>query len=104
MSQKREETLVRRVLALTIALLPTTTAAAAAQVPPRQVPCEQVVSIGVATMAADGTITMRLRSLPPGPVAEGTLVYRPDDARYGEILKHLHGLAPGESKPVPPWC
>ena len=103
-SHYREETLVRRVFALAMALLPISTAAADAQVSPEQARCEQVTSIGVATMAADGTITMQLRSLPPGPVAEGILVYRPDDARYAEILRHLDGLVPGESKPVPPWC
>ena len=94
---------MRRVFALAIVLWPIMTAAAA-QLPPRQAPCNQVESIGVATMAGDGTITMRLRSLPPGPVAEGILVYRPDDARYGEILRHLRGLVPGESTPVPPRC
>lgn len=94
---------MRRMLAWTIAVV-ALASAAAAQAPDKPVPCEQVASIGVATMAADGTITMRVRSLPPGPVAEGTFEYRPDNPRYQDILKHLGGLAPGESKPVPPWC
>ena len=38
-------------------------ASAQPQTPP---PCDQTASIGTATMAADGTITMRVRSLPPG--------------------------------------
>ncbi len=66
--------------------------------------CEQVKSIGVAHMTQDGAITLRIRSLPPGPIAETTLVYRPDDPRYDEIKRHLGGIAPGEWKPVPPWC
>ena len=78
--------------------------AMAPQAAEQQVTCEQAASIGVATMAADGIITMRVRSLPPGPIAEGTFVYAPGDPRYEETLKHLGGLAPGESKPVPPWC
>jgi hypothetical protein len=87
-----------------MAIVPITATAAPAQVMQAQVTCEQVVSIGVATMTADGTITMRVRSLPPGPVGEGVLVYPPSDPRYADILKHLGGLTPGESKPVPPWC
>jgi hypothetical protein len=67
-------------------------------------PCAKVESIGVAHMEQDGTITLRLRSLPPGPIAEGTLTYKPGDPKYEEIKKHLGGIAPGEYKSVPPWC
>jgi len=66
--------------------------------------CDSVKSIGVATMTADGAITLRIRSLPPGPIAEGTLTYRPGEAKYDEVKSHIGGIAPGESKPVPPWC
>ena len=86
--------------ALLLALL---TGAAGAE-PGTGVPCEQVESIGVATMTQDGTITLRLRSLPPGPVAEGTMSYRPGDPQYEEIMRHLGGIKPGETKPVRPWC
>ena len=55
-------------------------------------------------MTEDGTITLRLRSLPPGPVAEGTMSYRPGDPKYEEIKRHLGGIKPGETKPVRPWC
>jgi hypothetical protein len=68
------------------------------------VPCTQIDSIGVASMDADGTITLHLRSLPPGPIAEGALIYKRGDPRYEEIKKHLGGIAPGEVKSVPPWC
>ena len=87
-----------------LALLVTLTAAAAAAEPKETVPCEQVASIGVATMSNDGVITLRLRSLPPGPIAEGTMSYRPGDPQYEEIKKHIGGSAPGETKPVRPWC
>ena len=84
-------------------LLALVTGAAGAE-PGTTVPCEQVESIGVATMTEDGTITRRLRSLPPGPIAEGTMSYRPGDPRYEEIKRHLGGIKPGETKPVRPWC
>jgi hypothetical protein len=49
------------------------------------IPCEAVDSIGNASMSADGTITLRVRSLWPQPFAETTLVYAPGDAQYGMI-------------------
>lgn len=87
-----------------LALLLSIAALAAPAAAADDVRCEQVKSIGVAHMDKDGTMTLRLRSLPPGPIAEGTLVYRPGDPQYEEIKKHLGGIAPGEYKPVPPWC
>jgi len=66
--------------------------------------CESVESIGVATMTADGVITLRIRSLPPGPIAEGVFSYRPGDPQYDEIKRHLGGVVPGQTKSVPPWC
>lgn len=68
------------------------------------IPCSAVTSIGTATMDAAGTITLRLHSLSPNPIAEGELRYPPDDPQYSEIKNHLGGIAPGEQKPVPPWC
>jgi len=64
---------------------------------------ELPASIGVAHMLADGTIVLRLRSLPPGPIAEGELTYRPADRDYEEVRQHIGGIEPGEWKPVPPW-
>jgi hypothetical protein len=68
------------------------------------IPCEAVASIGTAQMSADGTITLQLHSIEPDPIAEGVLVYAPDDPQYEEIKQHLGGIAPGESKEVKPWC
>lgn len=68
------------------------------------IPCDDIDSIGGAKMSADGTITLQLRSLWPNPIAETQLVYPPGDPQYDEIKHHLGGIAPGESKPVPPWC
>jgi hypothetical protein len=82
--------------AVVIAALP-----ASAQTTP---PCEQAASIGVATMTADGVITLRLRSLPPGPIAEATMRYAPGDPKYADVVTHFGGLAPGETEPLRPWC
>ena len=61
-------------------------------------------SIGAATMQADGTIVMQLRAEGPGPIiGDAQFVYPPSHPEYQSILEHLGGLAPGESKPVPPW-
>ena|SRR5579862_3368670 len=68
------------------------------------IPCDDIDSIGRAKMSADGTITLQLRSLWPNPIAETQLIYPPGDPQYEEIKHHLGGIAPGESKPVPPWC
>jgi hypothetical protein len=79
-------------------------AAAAADQSSQPIPCEDVDSVGRAKMAADGTITLQLRSLWPDPIAESELVFAPDDPQYEEIKHHLGGITPGESKPVPPFC
>jgi hypothetical protein len=60
---------------------------------------------GVATMAPDRTIKMRFRAPLPdcGGFAEGALEYKPDTPDYQEVLRHIGGLRPGETKEVPPW-
>jgi hypothetical protein len=78
--------------------------AAAQDKPSDSIPCAAIDSIGTADMANDGTITLHLRSLWPDPIAEGELVYAPDDPQYADIKQHLGGIAPGDVKPVKPWC
>ena len=68
------------------------------------VTCATVESIGTAQMAADGTITLHLQSLWPDPKENTDLAYGPDDPQYDDIKKHLGGIAPGQSKPIPPFC
>ncbi len=61
-------------------------------------------TIGQATMAADGTVTLRLRAVSDeGAIGEAQFTYSPSDSDYASILEHVGGLEPGESKPVPPW-
>jgi hypothetical protein len=60
--------------------------------------------IGTATMNADATIVLQLRATASdGTTGDGQLIYPPAHPRYAEILRHVGGLRPGESKPVPPW-
>lgn len=68
------------------------------------IPCEAIDSVGRAKMSPDGTITLQLRSLWPDPIAETQLVFALDDPQYADIKRHLGGIEPGETKPVPPWC
>src|ERR1700733_9087927 len=68
------------------------------------IPCEAVDSVGTAKMSADGTITLRVHSLWPQPVVESELVYAPGNSQYDAIKRHLGGLSPAQSKPVPPMC
>jgi hypothetical protein len=94
----------RRRIALACLLAAGFAGAAAADDKKNEPPCESVESIGVAHMAADGEITLRIRSLPPGPIGEALLHYAPDNPQYAAIKEHLGGIAPGEYKPVRPWC
>lgn len=60
-------------------------------------------SIGMAEMAADGTITLTLRATGAGMVGDGQLVYPPSHPQYAAILKHVGPIRPGEQKPVAPF-
>jgi hypothetical protein len=68
------------------------------------VTCATVDSIGIAEMTADGTITLHLKSLWPDPHEDSDLTYTSDDPQYDEIKRHLGGIEPGQSKPIPPFC
>ena len=60
-------------------------------------------TIGTARMAADGTIILDLVARSGSATGHGRLVYPPDHPDHGMILRHLGGLRPGETKPVPPF-
>ncbi len=94
---------MRTLLALTCCLAATSSSVRAAP-QDAEPPCAQVESIGVATMSADAIVTLQIRSLPPRPIAEGLLVYKPGSKDYRMVLGHLGGIKPGQSKPVRPWC
>jgi len=55
-------------------------------------------------MKADGTIVLQLRAEGnQGIIGDALVEYPPSHSHYAAVLKHLGGLLPGESKPVPPW-
>ena len=83
--------------ALLLAAMP----ASAAQL---QSDCRGSGTIGMAVMGEDGTITLTIHSLPPGPIAEGVIAYKKGDPNYARIYSHLGGIQPGEHKPVPAFC
>jgi hypothetical protein len=59
--------------------------------------------IGDATMVDDGTITVNLRRTTDGRTVVGTVKYPVDDPHYREVLDHIGGMKPGETKLVPAW-
>jgi hypothetical protein len=66
-------------------------------------PAKPVIMIGDATMAQDGTITINLRRTADGINVTGRLKYAPDDRDYRQVLDHIGGMKPGETKLVPAW-
>lgn len=61
-------------------------------------------SIGVAQMLSDGTIVLDLRATDAtGRIGDARLVYPKSHKQYKEVLDHLGGMKPGETKPVAPW-
>ncbi len=59
--------------------------------------------IGTAWMEADGTIILDLVARSGARTGDGRLVYPPDYPDRGMIRRHLGGLRPGETRPVPPF-
>lgn len=67
-------------------------------------PPAEPASIGTATMAPDRSFTLDIASKEcNGMIAHGHFVYAPGDPHYAEVIGHIGGLEPGQSKPVPPW-
>jgi len=60
-------------------------------------------SVGVARMLENGTILIGIR----GPAVDGplqaVLMIEPGDTNYQQIIDHVGGLKPGETKSIPPW-
>jgi hypothetical protein len=62
-------------------------------------------SIGQATMEADRTIVLWLRAQSDdgATIGHATFTHSPADEAYEPIVNHVGGLAPGQSKLMPPW-
>ena len=58
---------------------------------------------GVATISEDGAITLQLRSVTGGVVAEGFFVYPKSHPQYESVRKHVGPIKPGESKIIEPF-
>jgi len=70
----------------------------------KEAPMTAPTSIGIATLNADGSLTLQLRAEgPSGARGDAQFVYKPTDPMYQKMLDHVGGLKPGETKPVPPW-
>lgn len=59
--------------------------------------------VGTAEMLDDGTLTLHLRLTSRGAPINDTLTYKVSDRAYDDILRHLGGLRPGETKEFRPW-
>ncbi len=62
--------------------------------------------VGTAAMLEDGTIALHLRltsdGKPVDPVND-TITFKVSDRAYDNVLRHLGGLRPGETKQFRPW-
>ena len=65
---------------------------------------ERPKDVGLATADTDGTIRLNLVAQDDkGRMGEATIIVAPGDDDYEDTVAHLGGLAPGESKSIPPW-
>src|SRR5258706_12497921 len=60
-------------------------------------------SVGVATMLENGTILIGIRGPAPDGPLQAVLMVEPGDTNYQQIIDHIGGLRPGETKSIPPW-
>jgi hypothetical protein len=58
---------------------------------------------GTAVMLDDGTLSLHLRLTSDGKALNDTLVYKVSDRAYDNVLRHLGGLQPGETKQFSAW-
>lgn len=67
-------------------------------------PRDPAKTIGTATIAADGTIVLSLRSQDgAGLIAEGLFSYAPGDPNYTAVLRHIGRIVTGETVWVRPF-
>lgn len=85
--------------AIALAMLVMLMSAGFAQDPPKTEP----FIIGDAKMMEDGTIVVNLRRTRDGMNISGIVKYPVDSPHYKEVLDHLGGMLPGETKLVPAW-
>jgi hypothetical protein len=59
--------------------------------------------VGSATMQDDGSISLHLRLTADGKPVDDTIIYKVSDRAYDNIVRHLGGLSPGDTKQFRPW-
>ena len=65
---------------------------------------EPEVPIGTAEMMSDRSIILMLRAeSAEGTIGETRFVYPMGSEGYEALIEHVGGLAPTQTKPVPPW-
>jgi hypothetical protein len=63
----------------------------------------RVIGVWRAAMSDDGTLSLHLRLTSDGKPVEDTLIYKVTDRAYDNVLRHLGGINPGETKQFRPW-
>ena len=58
---------------------------------------------GTATMEEDGSLVLHLRLTSDGKEIDDSLAYKTTDRGYDDVLRHLRGLRPGETRSFNPW-
>jgi hypothetical protein len=58
---------------------------------------------GPAVMQYDGTLTLRLRVTSDGKAVSDTIIYKVGDRAYDNVLRHLGGMSPGDTRQFTPW-
>jgi hypothetical protein len=58
---------------------------------------------GTAVMQDDGTLTLRLRVTGDGKAVRDTIIYKVGDRAYDNVLRHLGGMSPGDTRQFAPW-
>jgi hypothetical protein len=66
-------------------------------------PRKQPVIVGDARMLDDGTIVINMRRTADGINVSGVFNYPVTDPHYKEVLDHIGGMKPGETRLVPAW-
>ena len=58
---------------------------------------------GTAVMQDDGTLTLHLRLTSGGKAVSDTIIYKVSDRAYDNVLRHLGGMSPGDTRQFTPW-
>ena len=76
---------------------------AAPAAPAEEIAKKAPVMIGDARMLDDGTVILKFRRTADGIHVSGIKKYPVGHPEYQEILDHVGGMSPGETKLLPAW-